>query len=212
MPSKAVRGNHKKYSSTKPLEAGARSVCKDHTLENLWAFQESGAGKAARASGGRCWGSGTCCRSWTWRSYCFASWWRSAHAQELEQQRHLNRKANLFPSAMSRQCALLTKLNIMPVNKGKIFNGPRSMFKEQEKRLDLELRSKNSITGKAYISYHCNTTKGSCMGCINPDLLKSKSILLHHLHRVPTTDREEIEHYQCFLFKLLYIAKLNMLS
>lgn len=63
MPSKAVRGNHKKYSSTKPLEAGARSVCKDHTLENLWAFQESGAGKAARASGGRCWGSGTCCRA-----------------------------------------------------------------------------------------------------------------------------------------------------
>lgn len=75
---------------------------------------------------------------------------KNAHAQQLEEQRNLNREANPVPPAVSLQWLLLTKV-ITCLWQKEIFNGPRSILKEQAKRLHWELRSNQSITGKAYI-------------------------------------------------------------
>ena len=52
-PEKAVhrKVSHWSHSSAEPPEAGVGGGCKDRALENPWARQESGAGKASRAAG-----------------------------------------------------------------------------------------------------------------------------------------------------------------
>lgn len=52
-PGKAVyrKVSHWSHSSAEPPEAGVGGGCKDCALENLWAHQESGAGKTSRAAG-----------------------------------------------------------------------------------------------------------------------------------------------------------------
>lgn len=52
------------------------------------------------------------------------------------------------PAAVSLQHPLLTKLNIVPVGKQKTFKGPRSVFTEQAKRMNLKLRGSKPITSK----------------------------------------------------------------
>lgn len=73
----------------------------------------------------------------------------NAHAQESEVPGHLNQEANPSPPAMCLQCSLLTTrpLSIILVSKGNIVKGHRSIFKEQAKRVNLELSRNKSLTG-----------------------------------------------------------------
>ena len=50
---------------------------------------------------------------------------------------------------------LPTKLNTMPAGKGKIFKGTRTVFTEQAKMVNLELRSSKSITSTPGYGFDC---------------------------------------------------------
>ena len=141
MPRKAVHGiaHHRKYARAKPPELGAGRGCEDCSLEKLWAHGELGARKAA-------WGRSVCCGAGPGKASratvpdagenkcrqcpCSGAW----AAKTSEQ------GSKPFPPTTFLQCHPLTELT-MPASKGEIFNGPRCIFEEQAKRLNVELRS-----------------------------------------------------------------------
>lgn len=56
-------------------------------------------------------------------------------------------------SAVFPQHPLLTKLNIMPLGKGKTFKGPRSIFIEHAERLNSKLRDNKPVTNKEMLFF-----------------------------------------------------------
>lgn len=54
---------------------------------------------------------------------------------------HEYQKENSHPSKMFLLYPLLTKLNIVPTGKGKMFKRPRTLCREKATRVNLELRN-----------------------------------------------------------------------
>lgn len=78
------------------------------------------------------------CRAWELGNLCTsgAGYWRSR-----------------VPAAVSLQHPLLTKLNIVPVGKENTLKGPRSVFTEQAKRMNLELRGNKFIISTVFLIF-----------------------------------------------------------
>lgn len=67
----------------------------------------------------------------------------ATHAAGAYQEEQPRREEKPLPSAISLQHPLLTKYNIMPFGKGKIFKGSVSIFGEQAMKGKLGLRGIN---------------------------------------------------------------------
>lgn len=75
-----------------------------------------------------------------------------------------NQKEKPLPSKMSPLCLLLSKLNTVPIGKGKIIKGPRTLFIDQSTGMNLEPRgnqvssdNSNSLALAKWLSWlkHC---------------------------------------------------------
>lgn len=64
----------------------------------------------------------------------------NARAGHLLLRAHFTHEEKPFPSAVSLQCCLLTKVNIVPASKRKIFKGPSSISTEHAQMVNLELQ------------------------------------------------------------------------
>lgn len=140
-----------------------------HKIDCCTWLQELGTGRALCAPKAGCERSCLCCRSWglrkLWESHpeeamgaeepstgvsvCAAqSAARKARCTEGPPQTgHGNHGGKALSPAVSRQSPELTKLNIMPVGKGKIFQGPRSTSWSIYERRIQSWEAKKLITG-----------------------------------------------------------------
>lgn len=110
-------------------------------------------------SGIRCWKNQPCCRSWALREQCALQALNLKNPPVLQladAEKTSGEQGRKHFSSCNVSPVLSTDKASTPVSKGNIVKGPRSIFKEQAKRFNLELRSNKSQLAQAYIQNHHN--------------------------------------------------------
>ena len=202
---------HWRYSSAKPPEVGAgrlQGPCPGESehfqslvLEELPTLQELGTEEVVCAAGAGPGEATHAAVAWCWRKH--------------PEQRQLNKEAVSLPQCLSSALYWQSLISCL-LAKGKRLRGPDLFLKSRQKGSEMILILWVVFLFSVTSLWDDDSEEQSiwwlCREDKSPDLQKSKSVLLHHVHHVLTTNNKEIEQFWCFCFKFLYIAKFNALS